>query len=250
MRGTDPGFMMLVGSVPELSTLPPVRFNRKEHSMSATLPPIAHEAITYFPPRQVERELESLRSTNSDIATLFAALPERLGTDDITRASEGSFGYSLTSSLTSPLAPPEGVDDHRGSVNELDFHWMFNAYSAGTDQLAVGAVIVRANGGEYENIYALTLEAPNQNYTAVTETTVQGGTLRVVDGWWDALTGCLGRDCGSVCLGAAISCPKVNWIAFLACLAGRCGGCIVKCAACATCDCSWWCKWAAGCCNQ
>jgi hypothetical protein len=24
----------------------------------------------------------------------------------------------------------------------------------------------------------------------------------------------------------------------------------VKCAGCATCNCSWWCKWAVGCCSQ
>ncbi|MEU1935053.1 hypothetical protein ACH49O_19090 [Streptomyces coeruleorubidus] len=216
--------------------------------MAQNLPPIAEERITYIGPRHVERELESLRATNSDIATLFDYLPTRLGTDDVARASEGAFGYSLTSTLSSPLAPPEGED--RGAVNELDFRWMVNGYSEGDDQLAIGAVIVRANGGEYENVYALSLEAPNGNFTSVTESTVRGGRITEVDGWWDALTGCLGRDCGSVCLGAAISCPKINWIAFLACLAGRCGGCVVKCAACATCDCSWWCKWAAGCCNH
>jgi hypothetical protein len=33
-------------------------------------------------------------------------------------------------------------------------------------------------------------------------------------------------------------------------VAAACGGCWVWCAGCATCDCSWWCRWAtAGCCE-
>jgi hypothetical protein len=69
--------------------------------------------------------------------------------------------------------------------------------------------------------------------------------------FWQRFVACLRGSCASGCLGAVATCAAKGggWAAFLACLAVTCGGCALKCSACAACDCTWWCKWAAGCCR-
>ncbi|MFI8435107.1 hypothetical protein ACIGJO_15335 [Streptomyces sp. NPDC079020] len=117
--------------------------------------------------------------------------------------------------------------------------------------LAACAAVLEVPGTSLRKVDVFALEAQDGDLLNATElVATSDNVLEERDGWWDALTGCLGRDCGGVCLSAALTCPKVNWAAFLICLAGRCGVCVVKCAACATCDCTWWCKWAAGCCDN
>lgn len=61
--------------------------------------------------------------------------------------------------------------------------------------------------------------------------------------------GCVRNSCASTCLGALTACAGVFPI-YLKCVVVACGGCAVKCGACAACDCSFWCKWAAGCCRD
>jgi hypothetical protein len=58
------------------------------------------------------------------------------------------------------------------------------------------------------------------------------------------------KKCASPCVNALVTCPKSSWTAYLGCLAVRCGGCFVAKAACCTCNCKWWCKWAVGCCKR
>jgi len=58
------------------------------------------------------------------------------------------------------------------------------------------------------------------------------------------------KKCASPCVNALVTCPKTSWTAYLGCLAVRCGGCFVAKAACCTCNCKWWCKWAVGCCRR
>jgi len=59
---------------------------------------------------------------------------------------------------------------------------------------------------------------------------------------------CIRRSCASVCLGSLTACAGVFPV-YLKCVAVACGGCALKCGACAACDCGFWCKWAVGCCN-
>jgi hypothetical protein len=62
------------------------------------------------------------------------------------------------------------------------------------------------------------------------------------------LINCVRSTCASVCLGSLTACAGVFPV-YLKCVAVACGGCALKCGACATCDCSFWCKWAVGCCR-
>jgi hypothetical protein len=62
------------------------------------------------------------------------------------------------------------------------------------------------------------------------------------------LINCVRGTCASVCLGSLTACAGVFPV-YLKCVAVACGGCALKCGACATCDCGFWCKWAVGCCR-
>jgi hypothetical protein len=63
------------------------------------------------------------------------------------------------------------------------------------------------------------------------------------------LVKCVRSKCASACLGAITGCAGVFPV-YLKCLVVACGVCAVKCGACATCKCRFWCKWAAGCCKD
>jgi len=62
------------------------------------------------------------------------------------------------------------------------------------------------------------------------------------------LIACVKNSCASVCLGSLTACAGVFPV-YLKCVAIACGGCALKCGACAACSCGFWCKWAVGCCN-
>ncbi|MFF9158403.1 hypothetical protein ACF1AB_39965 [Streptomyces sp. NPDC014846] len=197
-------------------------------------------------------EWRRLAGHESSLDRLISALPSRLRLAKGAPLPEGeTVGFTSTTTLSSPMDPPEGVTTREQveKVNNSFFARTFTGENG--EQMAACATVIEVPGTSYKQVDAFVLEAHNGDLLDAKELVpTSSSVLEERDGWWDALTGCLGRDCGGVCLSAAMSCPKVNWAAFLICLAGRCGVCVVKCAACATCNCSWWCKWAAGCCDN
>ena len=62
-------------------------------------------------------------------------------------------------------------------------------------------------------------------------------------------TKCIRGSCASTCLGVLTTCIGAFPI-YVKCVAVGCGGCTLKCSACAGCNCGRWCKWAAGCCRE
>jgi hypothetical protein len=60
---------------------------------------------------------------------------------------------------------------------------------------------------------------------------------------------CVRNSCAGTCLGALTACAGVFPV-YLKCVIVACGGCAVKCGACAGCDCGFWCRWAVGCCRD
>ncbi|MGW3668105.1 hypothetical protein [Streptomyces sp. NPDC005141] len=197
-------------------------------------------------------EWRRLAGYEAGLDALISALPARLRLAQNAPLPEGdAVGFTSTTTLDSPLPMPEGITT-REQVTSVKSSFFTRTFTGtGGEQLAACATVLEAPGTTFKTVDAFVLEARNGDLLdAVELVPTSANVLEERDGWWDALTGCLGRDCGGVCLSAALSCPKVNWAAFLICLAGRCGVCVVKCAACATCDCSWWCKWAAGCCDN
>jgi hypothetical protein len=110
------------------------------------------------------------------------------------------------------------------------------------DKASLGMVTIAS--GENRASYKFALIAPDGNFDRVVEFTVdpQNKTVRA-SSWWTEFVDCLRRRCASSCASALGICGWNWW-----CIISRCFGCGLRCAACATCDCRWWCRWAVGCC--
>ncbi len=116
------------------------------------------------------------------------------------------------------------------------------------DRAAVGTVTVRA--GTHTDTYNFNVVAPNGKFQQAVEYTVDASNnLKKAKSWWSCWVACLKRSCVTTCLTSLVTCSG-TWAAYFWCVVGRCGGCVTKCAGCCSCDCRWWCKWAAGCCNK
>jgi hypothetical protein len=158
---------------------------------------------------------------------------------------EDAFGIRVRSTATADVRPPRG--EPGAPVRTVEFELAGQSFSRGDDEGALATAVVR--GGRNELAYHFLLEAPGGNFQQAREFAVENDAVVEALSWWTAWTGCLSRDCASTCLGSLLSCAG-TWAAYFWCVVAACGGCVLKCAGCATCDCGWWCRWAAGCCSQ
>ncbi|GAA0375231.1 hypothetical protein Acor_67390 [Acrocarpospora corrugata] len=213
-------------------------------------PVLVEEKLTIYSPDQARREMTRLDQGYSDLAVLRDAIPSLLGVGIDEAAVQEPVGFGATWNLKEPYL---AADAHEGdrAVKTIESSLICNSYNTGSEHVGVFATVMKPDVGD-EKVDLFVLRTSDFIIEGVKEyipDSTNHGRLAVRDGWWDALVGCLGRSCGGVCLSAALTCPKINWAAFLVCLAGRCGLCVVKCGACATCDCTWWCRPVVGCCN-
>jgi hypothetical protein len=132
------------------------------------------------------------------------------------------------------------------AVRTVEVEVVGHSISKGDAEGAVATATIRAGGNELT--YDLLLEAPGGRFQEAREFTIVNDRVVPANSWWSAWTGCLQRSCISTCLTSLVVCSG-TWAAYFWCVAAACGGCVLKCSACATCDCSWWCRWAAGCCD-
>lgn len=185
--------------------------------------------------------------SNRDLSVrLLAEEAQRLGGRFEDRPDK-VLGYRQTFEAAAPIRPRPG--ELGGEVNNLELEIQIQEYPSdpAADQLAVGVSSVR--GGDSSTSYSFLLQAPAGDFAAAQEFTVVRDRITPTNSWWTALTGCLTRQCVTVCANSIATC-RGSWIEYLGCVAWNCGGCWVKCAACATCNCGWWCQWATGCCHQ
>jgi hypothetical protein len=158
---------------------------------------------------------------------------------------EETFAVRVKSRASADVRPPRGRAGE--AVREVEFELVGQSVSKGDTEGAIATCTVKA--GKNEEIYEFFVEAPGGNFSQAREFTVEDGEVVEADSWWSAWTGCLGRDCASTCLGALVACTG-TWAAYLWCVVAACGGCVLKCTGCATCNCGWWCRWAVGCCSH
>jgi hypothetical protein len=205
------------------------------------LPTIAAERIELLDPNDVAQGLASRSEEEGGLAQLISQARER----DLRPVENQVFGYRLGVQATREIAPDKYARPGPG-VNDVDVEILLQSYSREDTEAAVGTVTI--TGGEYTEEYHLLVEAPDGDFGRVREFTVQEGQLVETNSWWTAFSGCVGG-CASGCASALVSC-RGTWVEFLWCLVERCGLCVLRCVGCATCNCSWWCGWATGCCRQ
>jgi len=135
------------------------------------------------------------------------------------------------------------------SVQELQFELAIRALEKGDSEDQAAIAIATITAGQNTEELDLLLEARGGNFARAREFKVMNERVVPANSWWTAAQSCVLSRCSSVCTGALVTCSG-TWAAYLLCVAAACGGCWVSCAACATCNCRWWCRWAAGCCHQ
>jgi hypothetical protein len=157
---------------------------------------------------------------------------------------EEFLGVRLRSQAThdvEPTGPTRGP-----AVRRVEFEIVGQSFSKDGAEGAVATGVVRAGGNE--QAYDLLLEAPGGRFSEAREFTLVNDQIVPANSWWSAWTGCLRGSCASTCLTSLVTCTG-TWAGYFWCVAATCGGCVLRCSACATCDCSWWCRWATGCCD-
>ena len=159
--------------------------------------------------------------------------------------AEETFAFRVTTKASGPVRSPRRAPG--ASVQEVEVELVGQSVTKGRNQGAVATCTVK--GGGQEETYDFYLEAPNGQFERAAEWTVEDGKVVEAQSWWSAWIGCLRSRCASACLSALWQCTG-TWAAYFWCVVARCGGCVLRCAACSTCDCSWWCSWAAGCCDR
>lgn len=163
-------------------------------------------------------------------------------------AGKADVGMRHKFKASKPVPPPAGTSGQ--PVQEVEFEMSFTALEKpnSEDQAAIGTV--RVTAGQNTEEYDMLLEAVDGDFEDVREFKIENDKIVPANSWWTATRTCItGGKCGTVCIGALVACSG-TWAAYLLCLASTCGLCYGKCAACGTCNCRWWCKWAAGCCRQ
>jgi hypothetical protein len=162
-----------------------------------------------------------------------------------TDTPDETFAIRLTSKASARIHAPLAIGG--GAVQDVEFELVGQSMTKGNSQGAIATCTVRS--GKNEVSYEMLLEAPDGHFDRAREWTLENGKVIDAHSWWGAWVGCLHGRCASECLGALWQCVG-TWAAYFWCVVARCGGCVLKCAACATCDCSWWCRWGTGCCDR
>jgi hypothetical protein len=121
------------------------------------------------------------------------------------------------------------------------------------DAGAIGSITISA--GIRSDTYSFSLIAPEGNFEKVIEYRVDRQTLKVeqAHSFWTCFRDRVVSQCVGVCITALGSCLITSggsWASYLLCLASKCGLCAAKAFGCCLCDCSWWCRWAVGCCHR
>ncbi len=151
---------------------------------------------------------------------------------------------------------PDGkVSDGGLTVTKLDYTYLVQDLkkSGSSDKAAIVVTSFAAPGVlGASDIDVRFLLAPSGDITKTQEMKFDtaSGTVVPTNSLWTRFKACITRECRTVCVGALGTCALASWAGYLQCLAISCGGCSAKCFACATCNCRWWCKWAAGCCRN
>jgi hypothetical protein len=199
-----------------------------------------HEEI--LPYAAVAQRFTTLRTSNPNVDKLLTHA-SALGYAPATTQKD-LFGIRHTVQAATPVRDP--ASGATVSAVTFEFHFQNLVNPKSKTAYAIGVATISA--GAFSESYELLLEAPNGSIRNSREWTIKGGQVVRAHSWWSKMSRCLTGRCAGVCAAALAACSG-TWVAYLGCVIVACGGCWVVCGACASCSCSWWCRWAVGCCR-
>jgi hypothetical protein len=173
---------------------------------------------------------------------------------ELATGEETAIGLQQRWEAQTPVTPPRSASADRAvsaaaPVRSLESRVVIQSLTKRDSPRDQGAIVVATvSDGRNTFTQQVLLIAADGNFMGAREFQVQEGQLIETESWWSAIWACLLSKCGSVITGALVACSG-TFIAYVGCVLAAAGGCGATCVACATCDCSWWCRWAAGCCD-
>lgn len=156
-------------------------------------------------------------------------------------------GYSPSTAAKGVLGYKERLTSNDGKVVDAEIKVQDYEKRGSKDHAALVEVTVSAE--KKKEVYRMYLVAPGGNFNKAVEYTVKEGQVVKAHSWWTRTRACLRSRCIAACISSLFTCTG-TWAAYLWCVIGICGGCFTRCSLCAGCNCSWWCKWAVGCCRD
>lgn len=177
--------------------------------------------------------------------------------DDMLADKNENAAKKMSKSLQSKGFKAENGYFGNESVIEKDGKTLTNTvyiqdYKKGNTIGAMG--IVTVSDGTNKETYTFSLEKKGNNYTDVEEYYVNDKLeVQKANSWYSCLYKTLQAKCGSSYgLSLLSKCwtaySTASWTSFISCI--KSAWCGVTSFACCTCDCSWTCKWAVGCCDR
>ncbi len=188
----------------------------------------------------VAKQFDQMRQTNNKVKAADDFLKQR--------------GFSAKTGADDAMGESDtfkGKDD-KGNEQETTTTLKAQNYQKKGSKDAAAIAQIDVVAGRETRSYSFVLIAPDGDINKAEEYAVEesGGKAQVgkANSWWSC-TKARTQNCGSTCVSALTSCWNGSWVYYLGCLAVKCGWCYLKAAACCGCDCSWWCRWAVGCCD-
>jgi hypothetical protein len=141
----------------------------------------------------------------------------------------------------------ETIKSNDGKVATFEVYIQSYTKTGSKDVAAVGVAMVKS--GKNSSTYQFSLMAPGGDFENAIEHRVdKSNRVLKANSWFTRWRSCLRSRCIATCLGALTTCSG-TWAAYFWCVVAACGGCVLRCAGCASCNCSFWCRWAVGCCD-
>jgi len=235
----EPGVASLQGEAPSSQALSIVTWATKSAFQQPDEDPRVRVASSQVLPNRVAvSRLAALSKADEEIQTLSKHLTEQ-GYRART-APANHFGWDVTYRL------PDG-QTAKVTILIQDY-----TKEGSRDTAAVGTMTITARSRS--NTYTFSLVAPGGDFRDAIESTVDKRSLNVLraNSLWSCFVNRVNSKCTGTCIAALGTCltSGVTWAAYLGCLAVKCGACAAKAFGCCLCDCSWWCRWAVGCCHR
>ena len=155
-----------------------------------------------------------------------------------------------------PVAGSKGAWGTKGSWTRNDdqtvkFEISLQGFAKPGSKDSMALLIMTMTGPKGEtDTYRCSLRAPAGKLANVVERYVdKNNKVLLANSYWTRAWNCIRSTCGGPCVRSLTGCTA-GIVPCIVSVLTVCGGCAVKCLACAGCNCRWWCKWAVGCCRD
>ncbi len=200
-----------------------------------TAPYIKATTLDYLAHTVVRTELEKLATSHPGVMAL--------------RSEIEGLGFKPVAGVKGVWGTKASWTASNNQTVSFEIHVQSFAKAGSKNQAALLNLTTIGSGGETDT-YRCSLQAAEGDWSkAVERYADKNNKIRPSNSYWPRAWKCIKGSCGGPCINSLAGCTG-GLAACIISIVGICGGCAVKCLACAGCNCKWWCKWAVGCCKD